>query len=197
MKKILLLVFVSFSTITTFCQTSFYKKKPTLSVNFMMNDFKTAELVNKGSIGSVLKDKTWSKFSEMSPGLAINYYQGLTNHIDFMGSLGASIVDYTFKNRKSTGSDHFLLEADASIMAKLLSDQFIVNPFVTAGVGISMYKVYWGAYVPAGFGIQFKLAENTFLTTQAQYRTGVSELSTNHFNYSLGFGTPIGGGKKK
>ena len=65
----------------------------------MLNDFKTAALVDRGSIGNVLKDKTWSKFSQMSPGLSVNYYQGLSNHLDFMASLGASMVDYTFKNR--------------------------------------------------------------------------------------------------
>ncbi|TDH25605.1 hypothetical protein EXU57_12945 [Segetibacter sp. 3557_3] len=197
MRKISLVVIISMLAGSVNSQEISYKKKPTLSVNFILNDFRTADLIRANTLAGVLKNKQWSKFSEMGPGLAVNYYQGITEYVDFMATMGASIVDYTFKNRQSLGSDNFLLETDANVLVKLLSDKYRVTPYLSAGAGVSMYKVYWGAYIPFGFGLQVKLAENTFLHTQVQYRTGITELANNHFNYSLGFGTPIGNGGKK
>ncbi len=197
MRNIYLVVIVILLAGTGYSQEVSYKKKPTLSVNFLLNDFRTADLIRANSLSGVFRNNQWSKFNEMGPGLAVNYFQGITEYVDFMATMGASIVDYTFKNRQSLGSDNFLLETDANVLVKLLSDRSRVTPYVSAGAGVSMYKVYWGAYIPFGFGLQFKLAENTFLHTQAQYRTGITELANNHFNYSLGFGTPIGNGGRK
>ena len=192
MKKLLFLVVVTLFSVAGFSQPYLYKKKPTLSVNFILNDFRTADMIRMNSLAGVFKNKQWSKVSQMGPGLAINYAQGITDYVDFTASMGASIVDYTFKNKPTTGADNFLLETDANIAIKLLSDKYLVTPYLSAGAGVSMYKVYWGAYIPFGFGLQFRLAENTFLNTQMQFRTGISENTNNHFNYSIGFGTPIG-----
>lgn len=196
MKKTLLIFIILLLTGAIYGQVNSYKKKPTLSINFILNDFATADLISNNSLSSVLKDKKWSKFNDMDPGLAISYFQGISENVDFMASMGASIVNYSFKNRPSLGSDNFLLETDANVVVKLLSDKYIVTPYLSVGAGVSMYKIYWGAYIPFGFGIQLKLAENTFLNTQLQYRTGITDLTNNHFNYSIGFGTPIGNSKK-
>ena len=191
MKKFLLIVFTMLLAGVGYGQKYIYKKKPTLSVNFILNDFRTADMIRKNSLASVFRNKQWSKVSEMGPGLAINYFQGITDFVDFSASFGASIVDYTFKNRLNLGFDNFLIETDANINVKLLTDKYLVTPYLSAGAGISKYKSYWGAYIPFGFGLQFRLAENTFLNTQFQYRTGITSMTNNHFNYSIGFGTPI------
>lgn len=190
MKKILLLVLV-FGTTASFAQVSMYKKRPTLSINFIWNDFRSAQLIKEQSLSTVLREKNFSSLKEMSYGLSVGYFKGLTDHIDFMGSLGGSFVRYPFKNITTPTSEHILLAADAAINIKLLSDKYIMNPYLTAGVGVSKYQVYYGAFIPLGAGFQFNLGQETFLFTQAQYRIGVSENTNDHFYFSLGFGVPL------
>ncbi len=195
MKKVLLIVCAVSTSSLLFSQSGIYKKKPVLSINFIFNDFITPEKIRTSSLSSVLKDDTWSKVSAMGPGLAVSYFEGITNHLDFMASLGGSISKYNMKNTVSTRSEKLLLEIDANVVAKLLSDKYRIIPYVTGGVGISKYSVYWGAYLPIGLGVQARLGESTFLFTQMQYRVGISELTNNHINLSLGFGTPLTGKK--
>lgn len=193
MKKILFVVLVSLIATTSFSQSD-YKKKPTLSINFMLNDFRTAERISNNSIAAVMRKRTWAQFKEMSPGLSVQYMQGLNDHVDFSATMGGSFADFVYKNQASTtGTNSFLLELDANVNVKLLSDRYKVNPFVSAGVGASSYKSSFGAYIPFGVGIQFKLSEGSFLFTNAQYRVGITDKTANHFNYSIGFAAPLFG----
>ena len=57
-----------------------------LGVSFFLNDFATASRIRSTSLNSVLRDKKWAKLREMTPGLAVTYFQGLTKHIDFAGA---------------------------------------------------------------------------------------------------------------
>jgi hypothetical protein len=196
MKKALLLVLISFNAFISFSQEGLNKKKPTLAINFIMNDYRTAGLLKSSSLGGILNEGSWSNLSEMQPGLAVSYYQGLTNNVDFMATLGGSFVDYATKTRPRSGSEKFLVEADANLNMKLLSDHYVVTPYFSAGVGASKYGVHWGAYIPFGVGLQFKLSEESFLFTNFQYRVGITDNSANHFNYSIGFGAPLFGSGK-
>jgi len=192
MKKLLLLLFILGAT-TSFAQLNQYKKRPTLSVEFLLNDFRSARLINDNSLSSVLREKTFSSLGEMSYGAAVSYFQGLTNHLDFMTTLGGSFVRYPFKNQpfSNAATESFLLEANANINIKLLTDKYFLNPYLTTGVGASLYKVYYGAFIPAGAGLQFNLGQETYMFTQAQYRVGITERASNHFNFSMGFGVPL------
>lgn len=195
----LILSLVVISAICSNAQTSTpnYKKRPSLAVHFILNDFKTAEAIRKSSFGSVLNDKNWSRISQMTPGLGLQYLEGLCDHVDFASSLQISFLDYPFENKKSTGSDDMLLEADAAVNLKLLKDNYILVPYVTAGLGASMYKSYFSAYMPLGVGFQFNLGNSdAFLFTNAQYRVPVTDLASYHFNYSIGFASSIKAGKQ-
>lgn len=167
-------------------------KRPTFSVNFMLNDFKTAQNLRNSSLGDVFSDKKFSKVKDMDAGLSVNYLQGLTSHIDFMSTLGGSFTDYPNKDGVGNGDENFLLELDANVNIKLLTDKYFISPYLTAGVGGSMYKSKFGAYAPLGVGLQFNLGkEEAFIFTQAQYRVGITDKATNHLNFSLGFGAPL------
>lgn len=192
MHKFLLFVLFAGISLSTFAQTGLYKKKPTFSVNFLLNDFRTADRLRTSTVESVLNQKKWSQIKEMSPGLSLNYFQGLSDHVDFMATLGGSFADVTPKNQETTNkSNVFLLELDANVNLKLLSDRYAVNPYLTAGVGASMYKSSYGAYIPFGVGVQFKLTPESFLFLNSQYRVGITDKASNHFVYSIGFGAPL------
>jgi OmpA-OmpF porin, OOP family len=177
-----------------FCYEENAVKQPTLGLQFVLNDFKTATAIRSSSLNSVIREKRNAKIKEMSPGLALTYLKGINSHVDFSTTLSGSFVQYPFENGISiTGEESFLLEADASLNAKLLPDQYWVNPFLTLGVGVFKYQGYYGAFMPAGAGLQVNLFNEAFLLLNAQYRIRVTETSSYHFYYGIGFAGSIGG----
>ena len=194
MKKIKLLSFMLLVAFASFSQSNDYKKRPSLSVNFLMKDFKTPAAIKATSLSNVLNDKKWSKLSEMSPGLTVDYIQGLNNNVDFMAGLSASFVDYPFKANTATplNQDKLLTELDANLNFKLLTDNYFLVPYISAGLGVSMYDLkYFSAYFPVGAGLQFNLGSETFLNVQFRNNIGVTDLATNNFNYNIGFASPL------
>ena len=196
MKKFLFSLIAVGLAAVSFAQTPMsYKKMPTLGVNFFMKDMKTAILIDKTSLSSVLANDQWAKLKDMSPGLSLTYYKGLSEHIDFMANLGGSYVKYpfSFKSGITPPADNkFLVETDANVNLKLLTDKYTVVPYLSLGIGASMYAgTYFAAYAPIGLGLQINLGEGTFINTAISYHAMVSALSVNHLNYSIGFASPL------
>lgn len=196
MKKFLILLLaVSFAAGAYAQPMTSYKKVPTLGVNFFLKDMYTAALVDKTSLSEVLNKKQLTPIANMAPGLSLNYYEGLTEHVDFVGSLAGSFPKYPFSANSGVApsSDYrFLLEASASLNIKLLTDKYFMVPYVSLGLGASMYGgTYFAAYAPTGLGLQFNLGEGTFIHTLLGYNVKVSDLSINHLNYSIGIGSPL------
>jgi hypothetical protein len=194
MKQFLLLILA----VTGFCSASFaqsagQKKGPVLAVNFALNDFTTAQRLQNGSLGGVLKDKEWANFNEMSYGLSIQYIEGLTDHVDFAGTLTGTFVKYPFPKKAMATSDALLLELDAAVNLKLLTDKYILVPYAVGGAGISMYQGRnFAAYVPLGMGFQLNLGKgDAFMFTQGLYKVGITSMAANHFTYSIGFAAPL------
>ena len=190
----LYLVAMIFGTIA-FAQTD-YKKSPSLAVHFILNDFKTAAELRRSSLTQVINDKNWSKTNRMAGGLALSFIEGLTNHVDFAANLSGSFLEYPFNGQASSnGQQLLLLEAVATANVKLLTDKYWFNPFLTVGVGASKYKGYYGAFVPAGVGIQIKLVDEIAILLNSQYRIPITENTSYHFYHSFGISQSIG--KKK
>ena len=196
MKKLLFSLVAVCLSVGLFAQTMpSYKKRPSIGMNFFLKDMKTADLIDRTSLSNVLSKQQWNKIKDMSPGLSLNYYEGLTEYIDFMGSLGGSYVKYPFSyfTGVTTPNDSkFLLEASANLNFKLLRDNHFMVPYISLGVGASMYGGnYFAAYMPAGMGLQFHLGEETFVNTVFCYNAKISDLATNHFTYSIGIASPL------
>jgi outer membrane protein OmpA-like peptidoglycan-associated protein len=198
MKKIVLSLLALGTTVATFAQqqqpATSYKKRPTLAVNLLMKDFVTPDRIRSSSIGKVLSDGNWAGIKDMSAGLGLGYFQGITEHIDVNANLAGFFTRYYFNDKSRAAADNFLLEGDVSANFKLLTDKYVVNPYLSAGVGGSMYAgSKFGAYIPFGAGLQFNLGgTDAFLFTQASYRIPVTKTTTNYnMNYSIGFGGPL------
>lgn len=192
MKKIVLLFVTTAIAVSAFSQTTNLKKLPTLGIGFNLKDFKTPGLINSGSLSDVLVNKSYAKVNEMAPGLNVSYYQGLTNNIDFIATLGATFTEYTYKGKTLGNNSNFLLDLDAQLNFKLLTDNYFVVPYITAGIGTSMYRgTYFMASGIGGLGLQFKLGEGSFIFLQSTYKSHISENSKENLNYSLTFASPI------
>ncbi|MHA4845864.1 hypothetical protein ACX0G7_16940 [Flavitalea antarctica] len=185
-----------------FCFTTFYDvassqvngfiQDPTLSVFFAFNDFKSAANVRSSSLSAAIKNDQFGKISEMSPGLGLNYIEGLDDHFDVSISLTGSFLDYPFEDKPPLNKDNFLMEGDVSLRGKMFSNKSVVSPYLQVGAGASFYAGYYAAYIPAGGGLQVSFFNEAYLLVNAQYRIPVTPLSSYHFYYSIGLAGKIG-----
>ncbi len=173
--------------VCTMANAQDYKKSPTIGVHFILNDFKTATQIRASGLSDVLNSKQYSNTKRMAPGMAISYIDGVCEHLDYAVTLSGSFVDYPVPDNVSNGNPNLLLEAVATVNLKLVSDKYWFVPFLTAGVGASKYKGYFGALMPVGLGIQVKVTPGTFILLNSQYRIPVTNNTTAyHFYHSFG-----------
>jgi len=172
-----------------------YKRQQAIGISFVLNDYNTAKNIRSRSLASVINNKTYSKVNQMAPGLALTYFKGLHNKIDFAGTFAGSFVDDPRPNGPSS-DNAFLGEVDASAQFKMLSDKYIFTPYLSAGIGASKYKSYYGAILPIGAGLKLNLFDEASIFLNAQYRIPITTETNNyHMFYNLGIAGIIG--KKK
>src|SRR5215510_7440888 len=116
MKKFLASVLATYCLLVSgYSQTKFPIRQAELGISFTLTDFETAQRIRSTSLASVMNKNEGAKFREMSPGIAINYFQGLLPRIDFAATLNGSFLDYPFRgDRPPFGNNYFLLEGDVS-----------------------------------------------------------------------------------
>lgn len=168
-----------------------YKKLPSFGIHYFNDDFVTAAELRATNLGDVLRKKKYTSSERMNPGIAISYINGVGKHIDIATSLAGTFVDYTVPGSGNTGSSNFFMEATATGNLKVLSDRYYINPFLTLGVGGFSYRGSFGAFIPAGVGIQVKLVKDVFALFNSQYRIPVTEKAVYHFYHSIGIAAPL------
>lgn len=199
MRKVFLVAQALFIlSVSSFAQNDNYIKKPSFAFYFALDDFNAANYIRSNSVRDAIKNHKITDFNGMDPGLAIGYFQGISKHFDFAGTLSLNTSDYPSRANDGTtiGSGSVLLEADASIVGKMLSDEHFFTPFFKVGVGASKYLGYYGAFIPLGVGFQFKLTPDAFAIFNWQYRLPVTEIVNYHFYYSVGIAGSIAENKK-
>ena len=166
-------------------------RNPSVAIHFFFDDFQTATDLRAQGLANVLRDKQWSKIDRLKPGIGLSYIQGLSNHVDLAITGSGSFVDYPIPEIGTSGNDNFLLEVAATANLKLLTDNYIVNPFLTIGAGVSKYKGYYGAFIPIGVGLQFNILKDAFIIVNSQYRAKATENVNYHLYHSFGIGGTV------
>ena len=196
MKKLILSVISILLVVSVFAQKEDYRKRSTLGVSFFLNDFKSAAEIKKNGLGSVIRAKNLFRTTRMDPGMAVSYLKGLSNHVDFVGSLDGSFVSYPIPNQVASSNKDFLLDATAGLNIKLLSDKYWVVPFADFGVGASKYLSTYAAFVPIGVGVQINLFDEAFIIINSQYRIAVTDKAATYLYHSIGIAGNIGKDRK-
>ncbi|MEJ7589578.1 MAG: thrombospondin type 3 repeat-containing protein [Ferruginibacter sp.] len=190
MKKIILFFLATSLLLNSFAQDD-YKKLPSLGVHFFFNDFQTAAELKSDGLPSVLKSKNWSKTSRMSPGLAFSYIQGVGSHLDFTATAAGSFIDYPVPDKPAFGSARFLVDVTAVANLKLLTDKYVISPYLTLGAGVSKFGGYYGAFIPTGAGLQVNILNEAYILINSQYRIPITENTASHLYGSIGFAGSI------
>lgn len=130
----------------------------------------------------------------MRPGIAVTYTEGLNEHFDFNARVGFSYLEYTLSSQPfaaSNGSKAYF-EADANINMKMTTDDHMLSPYLSLGVGAANWNGYYSSYIPAGAGLQLNLFNQTYFVAQAQYRIPVTSNASGNIFYSIGILGNIG-----
>lgn len=186
MKRVLLSLIAIMLLGVTFAQKGQNTRKNTFGIHFFLNDFNTGRALDTAKLGDVLDRDEYYKPSLMSPGFAISLSRGLIPNLDLRAMFAASFEDYPFKNKPGLGVNSFLGELDASLLLKIVNDKHWVIPYISAGIGGSVYKDNIGAIAPIGVGVQLNLFHETYIDYTSQYRLGITDKTTNHLFHSLG-----------
>ncbi len=195
MKKILFALFALYSLLPASYGQDDEIRPAALGVSFFMNDFLTPSRIRSTSLSSVISNKQFAKFNEMTPGLAVTYFKGIRKHIDFAATLGGSFVRYPMPNKTFT-NDNFLLETNASMHLKMVSEKYWVQPYLSLGIGAHKYRSYYGAFLPLGLGLKVNFFDDAHLFINSNYRVPVTTETANyHLQHSIGLAGRIG--KKK
>ncbi len=197
MKKLLFSLIVIGMAVSATAQTTpiSYKKRPSIGFHFQLQDVTTPALIGAGSPSSVITNNQWTKIKDLDPGMSFQYVEGLSDYVDLQVSVGAASVRYPFRAKSGIAvpsAKRLLIETDVAVNVKMLTDKYLVVPYFTIGAGASMYGgTYFATYAPIGVGLQLRLGNDNFLTTNFVHRTAMSNLATNHFTYNIGIVSPF------
>lgn len=169
-----------------------------IGISFILNDFTTADRIRATSTSKVISEGRWAKLNDMDPGIAITYFKGLTRHLDFAATVAGSFVSYSVNDNPASTSEKFLLEADASLNLKAVSEKYWVQPYLIAGIGGQMYDgIHFGAFIPTGLGLKLNFFDEAHLFINSQYRIPVTNETVNyHFFNQVGIAGRIGAKKE-
>ncbi|MBM3441557.1 MAG: hypothetical protein FJX89_02530 [Bacteroidetes bacterium] len=195
MKKILLFISVLCFVVTGQAQWKKANKKGhILGVSFTLHDFKTVSDYQSSSLSSIMDKGSWAQTRDMNPGFALSYASGISDNLDVMLRLGLTSLDYPRPgNRIPTATiPHTMIESDVSFLAKLLSDRYLISPYVSLGAGASAWNGFFAAYAPLGLGLQVNLFDDVYLNFQSQFRFPVTGNASSHIFYGIGMSSALG-----
>ncbi len=190
MKQKLALAFISvlfsFAALAQNTKSNFRsEKKPALfGIHFSAADFTTpVTFKNQG-----VTPRNFAKLKDMAHGFSLSYWKGLTPTIDFSGKLSSIFAEYAAMRNEAGYFKEFGLELEPSLNFRPIKDNNLFAPFLTIGIGAGYYTGDFGAYVPAGGGIQVNFNSMSYIMLQMQYRfTLTKDVMKDNMFYSLGF----------
>ena len=165
-----------------------FKKKPIIAISGGAYDFVTAARISNTSLSKVLGNKGWADVNEMYFAVGGSFIKGINNYFDYSVNFFTGNSSYPDRGEETSSKKSFLTELDASIHMKLLTDNYIVVPYLSAGVGASLWSKRFEAFMPTGAGLQIKISPDNFIFSNFQYRLPVTQGANYHFFYNIGFG---------
>ncbi len=164
------------------------KKGQLFGIHFSLNDFTTPETFKTSPTPIAKSERKFAELRDMSAGVSVSYWKGLTTKIDFCGKVNGVFYDYASIKYGTTGKTEIGLELEPTINIRPFNDDNRWAPFLTVGVGAGMYTSHIGAYVPVGGGLQINWSGNSYLFVQGQYHfTLTKKVLGDNLAWSIGF----------
>ena len=181
MKKIIVMLLVSVSSLTVIAQDTASIKPSSIAFKIGVFDFKKTPITDNAS-ETVIQG-------------GLQFFKGITQHLDLMVNLDFAKLKYPFYNSSKLNiakNNEMYTALDASVNYKLLTDENKLVPYLTAGLGVASIKnAYYTAYVPVGLGLQIKAKQGSFINILSTYRAEASALTKMHYNHSISYSLPL------
>ncbi len=187
MKKLFILIALFLFTKVNAQQ---FIKAPSLGIHYSLTDFETVSKIKSSSLSDVLKNKDWSLTSQMMTGIGVDFFKGISKHIDLEASLNYTKGINTYNLPSTNINSYSLVTLDALLNIKLLSDKYYVRPYLIAGAGIYSQNGT-GFYVPIGTGFQFNIFNAAIVNIQMQCRNAIKNTDNSNLFYQIGFATAL------
>ena len=181
MKKIIVMLLVLVSSLTVIAQDTASIKPSSIAFKIGVFDFKKTPITDNAS-ETVIQG-------------GLQFFKGITQHLDLMVNLDFAKLKYPFYNSSKLNiakNNEMYTALDASVNYKLLTDENKLVPYLTAGLGVASIKnAYYTAYVPVGLGLQIKAKQGSFINILSTYRAEASALTKMHYNHSISYSLPL------
>lgn len=188
---------------------AFAQKRDGIGLSFGANDFygpQTGEYftdkvytVNQ-NLETGMEDTSVKATFRWHPMVKFSYWHKLSKHFDVNLSLILGNVDYPSDSKDSAyilrrqyGATKFvelLAELDLRFNYNILAkEDYIVSPYVFAGISGSHHPVYFGTTIPLGAGLNVNLSKShdIYLNLESAYKVAASSHDFNHLQHSVGF----------
>ena len=180
-KKIMVIILASTFALTVMGQDTASIKPSSIAFKIGLFNFKKTPITDNAS-ETVLQ-------------VGLQYFKGITQHLDLMMNLDFASLKYPFYTSSKIGipkTNEMYTALDASLNYKLLTDEHKLVPFISAGLGLASIKNnYYTAYVPLGLGLQIKAKQGSFINILSTYRAEASALTKMHYNHSISYTLPL------
>lgn len=166
------------------------KRVATLSYSISYSDYGFIKVLRDSSFNAALNRKGLFKSGNSSFGFGVAYRKGIGSHIDFSLGLNGTFSNFPalFVKDDSIGNPGFTPQLDALLHIKALSENSVINPFLTGGIGAGYFGKQLAVYAPIGTGLQFKFSKAAYILVQAQWRMALTDgIKDDYMFYSLGF----------
>jgi len=181
MKKIIIMLLVSVSSLTVIGQDTASIKSSSIAFKVGLFNFKKTPLTENAS-QAVIQG-------------GVQYFKGITQHLDLMVNLDFANLKYPFYTSSKIGiakNNEMYTAFDASLNYKLLTDENKLVPYLSAGLGVaSINNAYYTAYAPVGLGLQIKAKQGSFINILSTYRAEASAFTKMHYNHSISYSLPL------
>ena len=169
---------------------SSFQKRSLVGIHLNALDVKTPRVWKDNS-----GPKTLTGLRELDLGFSLSYWRLIAPKVDLSAKASLMFHDYEAEDRGvyTPGTNKIGIEVEPSINIKALKEESVFNMFLTTGIGGGLYGKEFGAYVPAGLGLQANFSSNTYVLVQSQYRfTLTKDVLRDNLFYSVGIAQKIG-----
>lgn len=129
--------------------------------------------------------KTSTGLSDMTSMAEIGVTHRLNKFLSLAVPLRLGTANLPIGTTQKFTSDARLFGIDALVQAMPAKYNWSILPYVTAGLGIASLDKTANLSLPIGAGINFKLADCTYLNLESQYRKGFTA-QRDHFMHKIG-----------
>lgn len=147
-----------------------------------------------------LKDTTEVNALLWRPMVKFSFWWSVNKNIDLNMGLGLGNLQYPTSDNDTgfvkserdnigTKKDKFYTALDFRFNYNFLAkEEYIVSPYISAGVSGTYRPEYFGVDIPLSVGINFNLSQkdNVFLNLESGYRVAATERNQNHLLHTVG-----------